>query len=138
MTDEGKTAVSTSLFWQVIKYAGLFTIGGIGYGTLEILWRGYTHYSMLIAGGMVLCAAYFINSKNKKSSLILRALAVMLFIVTVELVFGLIFNILLGMRVWDYSDKPLNFFGQICLSYSFLWFILSFGLAFFMEKLTSK
>ena len=30
----------------------LFSIGAMGYGLIEILWRGYTHWSMLTAGGI--------------------------------------------------------------------------------------
>ena len=33
----------------------LFGIGALGYGLIEILWRGYTHYSMLTAGGICFC-----------------------------------------------------------------------------------
>ena len=35
----------------------LFSIGAMGYGLIEILWRGYTHWSMLTAGGI--CFMFF-------------------------------------------------------------------------------
>ena len=44
---------------------------------------------------------------------------------TLELIFGIIFNINLGMNVWDYSDLPFNLFGQICLPFMIAWFLLS-------------
>ena len=31
---------------------GLFFLGGIGYAGLEILWRGYTHWTMALTGGV--------------------------------------------------------------------------------------
>lgn len=31
---------------------------------------------------------------------------------------------LMGMPLWDYSEKPFNLFGVICLYYSFLWGVL--------------
>ncbi|MBE6563100.1 MAG: hypothetical protein E7660_05130 [Ruminococcaceae bacterium] len=114
-----------SPFWLFIKYAGIFIIGAVGYGALEVLWRGYTHYSMLIAGGLVLTGAYFINDFHRGASLLLRWAAVSLLILTVELVFGLIFNMALGMAVWDYSDRALNFYGQICPLYGGLWVLIS-------------
>ena len=39
----------------------------------------------------------------------------------VELAFGLVFNVRLGMNVWDYSTVPFNFMGQICLRFSLIW-----------------
>ena len=30
----------------------VFLIGGISYGIMEILFRGYTHWSMLVTGGI--------------------------------------------------------------------------------------
>ena len=48
------------------------------------------------------------------------------FIITaVEFVFGVIFNIWLGLNVWDYSDEPLNFLGQICPGFVLMWMALS-------------
>ena len=35
----------------------LFSFGALGYGLIEILWRGHTHPSMLTAGGI--CFVYF-------------------------------------------------------------------------------
>ena len=43
----------------------------------------------------------------------------------VELVMGLLLNRILGFHIWDYSNVPLNLFGQVCLPYSFLWVGLS-------------
>ena len=38
-----------------------------------------------------------------------------------EFVTGCIVNLWLGWNVWDYSNVPLNVFGQICLPYILLW-----------------
>ena len=45
-------------------------------------------------------------------------------ITSAELIVGVTVNIILGWNVWDYSDIPLNFMGQICLPYSVLWYFL--------------
>ena len=42
-----------------------------------------------------------------------------------ELVTGVIVNLWLKLNVWDYSDAPINFLGQICLKYSIFWFFLT-------------
>ena len=35
-----------------IKYFALFSIGGLLYGLMEISWRGHSHISMFVAGGI--------------------------------------------------------------------------------------
>ncbi len=37
---------------------------------------------------------------------------------------GLICNRMLGMGIWDYSDRWGNLWGQICPRFSFYWFLL--------------
>ncbi len=46
-------------------------------------------------------------------------------ITALELFTGLIVNVWLGWGVWDYSNMPLNLWGQICLPYSLLWVLIS-------------
>ena len=103
----------------------LFSIGAIGYGLLEILWRGYTHWSMLTAGGI--CFVFFakLGEKLKNTALFIKAIIGCAFITSIEFIFGLIFNIILKKNVWDYSKMPLNFCGQICALYSLFWLIIS-------------
>lgn len=103
----------------------LFSIGAFGYGLIEILWRGYTHWSMLTAGGI--CFLFFakLGEKLKNTGLFIKAVIGSTFITTIEFIFGLIFNIILKKNVWDYSKMPLNFCGQICALYSFFWLIAS-------------
>ena len=47
-------------------------------------------------------------------------------ITAVELAFGEVVNRAMGLGVWDYSELPLNFMGQICLPFSAIWLALSF------------
>ena len=65
------------------------------------------------------------NEKLKRTSIFVKAFIGSIFITGIELIFGVIFNVLLKKNVWDYSKMPLNFGGQICLFFSFLWLILS-------------
>ena len=110
---------------QFIVYANLFIIGGCGYNILEILWRGYTHISMTLAGGTCFLAMYCIKTRFSNWGIIKRGLISSAFITLCELIFGIIFNVALKMNIWDYSDMPFNLFGQICLPYTALWFFLS-------------
>jgi len=42
-----------------------------------------------------------------------------------ELIFGIIFNIILKMNIWDYGNMWMNFYGQICPLFSLIWCFLS-------------
>ena len=116
----------------------LFSFGALGYGLIEILWRGHTHPSMLTAGGI--CFVFFskIGEKIKNSSLFLKVVIGSGFITFIELIFGIIFNIILKKNVWDYSKMPYNFKGQICLLYSFFWGILSLAFIPIASKMNNR
>ncbi len=116
----------------------IFGVGAVGYGLIEVLWRGNTHPSMLLAGGISFLGLSKISKKLKNSSLFIKALAGCGFITTVELVFGIIFNVILKRKVWDYSKMPLNIGGQVCALYSFFWLILSFLFIPLADKIQSK
>ena len=98
-----------------------FLTGALGYGLLEILWRGRTHPSMLLAGGICLCGIKKMCEKKKNALLLTIRAAAM--ITAVEFIFGLIFN--RDKRVWDYSEMRGNVMGQICPLYCGLWVLLS-------------
>ncbi len=104
----------------------MFPIGALGYGLIEILWRGYTHISMLLAGGICFMAFAKIGERFKNLSLFTKACLGSIFVTFIELIFGIIFNIILKKNIWDYSKLPFNFKGQICLLYSIFWVALSF------------
>ena len=110
------------------RKAGLviFSVGACGYGLIEVLWRGYTHWSMLGAGGISFLGLAAISKRQEKVGLFTCAVMGSAFITAVELVFGLIFNVLLKKNVWDYSRLPFNIGGQVCALYSFFWLLLSF------------
>ena len=112
---------------QLIKYLILFIIGGISYFFIEILWRGYSHMTMLILGGLCFILVGLIGEHyfTFNKYLLLQQVISCLIITVLELVFGLILNLGMGLDIWDYSNLKFNFMGQICLKYSILWFFLS-------------
>lgn len=102
------------------KYALFFIIGAIGYGAIEVIWRGYTHWSMMIAGGI--CFSLFsLVAERTNGGIVKKAMLCALSVTAVELIFGIIFNLWLKMNVWDYSHMPLNFLGQICPVFTLMW-----------------
>lgn len=99
----------------------VFMIGAVGYALIEIIWRGYTHPTMIVAGGVCFLAFSCIAERMNGMPLLIKAFFAALAVTAVELTFGLVFNLGLGMNVWNYSAMPLNFLGQICPTFSLLW-----------------
>ena len=126
---------------KIKKSALIFTVGGVGYGIIELLWRGRTHPTMLVAGGICFLVFSQISAKFESKPLIFKAVLSALAVTAVELVFGTVFNIIFKMKVWDYSSQPFNLFGQICLKFSFAWLLLALAfvpLADLINRRTTK
>lgn len=112
-----------------IKNGGkLFLIGSVGYSLLEILWRGNTHWSMSITGGLCFLAIYHIDTKYEKKPWWKKCLMCSTVITAMEFLVGCIVNLQLGWNVWSYARLPGNLMGQICPLFSLLWFLLSIPL----------
>ena len=110
----------------ILKLIILFIIGGTIYVSLELLFRGRSHISMFILGGFCFVLIGGINNYiSWEMPLILQMIIGAVVITTLEFITGYIVNIKLGLNVWDYSNQPLNIKGQICLSFSFLWMLIS-------------
>ena len=105
------------------KYPLFFCTGGAGYMTLELLWRGWSHGSMFLAGGTCFLLLGSLNRLPVPTPA--KAVLGAGIITSIELMTGLIVN--RDYRVWDYRDLPFNFHGQICLLFSLLWIPLSLG-----------
>lgn len=108
-----------------LKYMILFCIGGILYILIEILARGFSHYTMFIVGGICFILVGILNEITPKMPMIKQMLISAVLITMVEFLAGCIINLCFGLNVWDYSDRPFNLFGQICLRNSIYWFFLS-------------
>lgn len=96
---------------------------GMVYFTLEGLWRGWTNITMLFIGGI--CGAA-IGLLNQHSDLRIWQQTIMGTVIAliIELISGLVFNRLLGLDLWDYSDQWGNIYGQICPVYAALWLLI--------------
>lgn len=120
-----KANTSLSLV-SFFKYLFLFLIGGFSYFYIEIIYRGFSHFSMIICGGLALIFCGLLNQATHfHMSLITQMILSSLVITSLEFITGYIVNIRLGWNVWDYSYMPYNFLGQICLAFSLIWLVLS-------------
>lgn len=110
------------------------SLGVMVYPWLEIWYRGYTHISMAMAGGLAMAffAALGFFRLSRPSKMLLSCL----FVLILELNIGLICNMMLGLSVWDYTALPFSFCGQICLFYALLWFMLALPFGILAERLS--
>ncbi len=106
------------------EYLIICLVGAIGYSMIEILWRGYTHWTMSITGGIGFLLLYLTDLHMQSQNLFFRALVGAAVLTFVELVTGCIVNLIFRMNVWDYSSHIGNLLGQICPLYCALWFLL--------------
>lgn len=117
-----------------LEFFSIYLFGAIGYGSLETMWRGYTHWTMLLAGGVCCCLMHLIATRMHErlwKKWIMCAFA----ITAVEFVTGCIVNLRLGWQVWDYSSMRANLMGQICPMFSLIWLLLSIPCVSVMQLL---
>ena len=126
-----KTGVFSTEKHSPLFFLLLFAIGAVGYFGIEILFRGFSHWSMALCGGVCLCFIYLANQKISPRSIFFRAIAGAAIITTVEFVAGCILNLYLHWDIWNYSHLPLNLWGQISPVFSILWFLLCIPVCFF-------
>jgi uncharacterized membrane protein len=101
------------------KKAVLFYLGGMIYCALELIWRGWTHGSMFLLGGLCFLLIGRLSRTEPRLPLIPRLLLAAAVVTALELGCGLLVN--RQYQVWDYRSLPLNFHGQICLPFTVLW-----------------
>ena len=109
----------------ILKEFIIFIIFGLMYVTIELLYRGHTHYSMFIVGGICGVFIGLINDNTPDMPLLPQCVLGTVIITVIELLTGLFLNVYLGLNVWDYSNQPFNFMGQICPQFCIIWCILS-------------
>ena len=107
----------------------VFVLGGAFYGLTEFIYRGWTHWTMVLTGGAVVLTFYLLIPFLFNMNVILAALLGALIITAYEFSMGVIVNLWLHWDVWDYSSRPGNVLGQICPLYTAYWFAIC--LAFF-------
>ena len=110
----------------MLKNLILFSIGGGIYNLVEIMYRGSTHWTMFIVGGLCFLCIGWINKFLPWNLALWKQMLLGGTIITViEFLSGCVINLWLGWNVWDYSHVPFNTLGQICLPFFFAWVGLS-------------
>lgn len=112
---------------SIVKMLILWVIGGMVYVLIEILYRGYSHWTMFILGGICFIEIGVENELNPSWDIPIeiQALIGAIIITANEFICGCLINIGYGMNVWDYSNVPFNVMGQICIPFSIAWFFIA-------------
>ena len=119
MRSRSTTAASVAL------HSVLAVIGGVTYMGIETLWRGHSHWTMGVLGGLCFALIGLLDEWQEHPPLWLQMLQGAVIVTILELLVGLVVNRWLGWGVWDYSDMPLNLWGQVCPQFMVAWFFLS-------------
>ena len=103
---------------------------------LELLWRGWSHGSMFLAGGSCFLLLGKLNCTRPRLPLVARAAVGAGIITLVEYTAGLLVN--RNYAVWDYRNVPMNVHGQICLPFCLLWMPIGLGGMLLYDALDKK
>ena len=115
-----------NLLRKTLKYVFLFGTGGFIYCLIEILSRGYTHWTMGIVGGICFILLGLINNFLPwHFSITTQMLIGMILITGIEFISGCVLNLWLGLNIWDYTEEQYNILGQISMKHCIYWFLLS-------------
>ena len=96
------------------------------YILIELAWRGHSHWTMFVLGGICFLALGLINEVLPWETPLWEQILIGAILITcLEFLTGCIVNLLLGWEVWNYSDMPGNILGQICPQYFILWLPVS-------------
>ena len=90
---------------KLSEYLFLWTLGGCLYYFFEVFFRGFSHWSMFILGGI--CMVFFTvqgQAVHWEDALWRQVLRCIIFVTAMEFITGIIVNKWLHMAVWDYSN----------------------------------
>ena len=107
-----------------MEYLLVYLSGAALYGLMELCWRGWTHWSMLLAGAVCGCMMYWVANFSRLPLWQEWILCAEL-ITTVEFFSGVVLNLWLGWNIWDYSGMRINLLGQICPAFCLVWLGIS-------------
>ena len=111
---------------RVVRPLVLWGIGGMLYVLCELAFRGRSHRTMFIVGGLCFWLIGLTNEVIPWEMPIWQQCIIGAIIITaVEFIAGCIINIGLGWQVWDYSGLPFNIMGQVCLPFAVLWVVVA-------------
>lgn len=111
---------------KISEYLFLWAAGGCLYYNFELFFRGFSHWSMFVLGGI--CFVFFyVQGKMLRwqDPLWRQVLRCVVFVTSLEFITGIIVNKWLHLNVWDYAGMPFQILGQICLPFMIIFSGLS-------------
>ncbi len=102
----------------------LFNFMGAIYFLTEVLFRGYSHWTMFLLGGTcgVLIGLLNEHKFTWETSILKMVLWGELIVLPLELITGLILHKIIKITppIWDYSHLPFNLWGQSSLLFAII------------------
>lgn len=103
---------------KLSEYLFMWALGGCMYYGFELMFRGFSHWSMFVLGGICFLFFYIQGSMlHWEDPLWKQLIRCIIFVTSMEFITGIIVNKWLGLEVWDYTGLPFELFGQICLPF---------------------
>ena len=100
---------------------------GVIVGTLgQLLSQDGTLWSSAILHGIFFVICRSIDSGLNSEGLLTKCLLCAFSLTGIQYLFGVVFNLILEIKLWDLSDKALHLSGQICLQSFLLCLLFSF------------
>ena len=122
---------------KFIGKLGLFLSCGFIYCMIEILFRGWSHWSMFVLAGFlgVFCIDSINNVLSFDCDYIVQILISTILCTIGEGISGIILNIWLQLNVWDYSKMTFGtfFFGQCNVLFCFAWMLIISIIIFYCD-----
>ena len=86
-----------------------------------MLFRGFSHWSMFLLGGI--CFVFFAQQgiwTGWSAPLWKQVGWCVIFVTACEFITGILVNKVMRWNVWDYTDQPFQVMGQICLPFTII------------------
>ena len=122
---------------KFIGKLGLFLSCGFIYCMIEILFRGWSHWSMFVLTGFlgVFCVDSINNTLSFDCDYIVQIIISTILCTIGEGISGIILNVWLRLNVWDYSKMTFGtfFFGQCNVLFCFAWMLIISIIIFYCD-----
>jgi uncharacterized membrane protein len=110
---------------NLIRFIIVGTFSGLVYMGIEVLYRNYTHWTMMICSGLAVSIIGLFDEDKRKSLKIYQQCFIGMVIATLcELITGLTTRHF-GLTIWDYSNEWMNYKSIICPLFSLVWFTIT-------------
>lgn len=92
------------------------------YMGMEVWHHKTSHRSMGLIGGLCFLVGGVLDDLFPKWSVRKTSIVLAVIITVLELTAGLIWN--KKHKIWDYREMPLNYKGQVCVTFFLIWLII--------------